>query len=202
MTLHRLAPPVRRVIPVVAGLLSTTVLLSCTACTTPDPPPTNTPSANSPPRFFGCPDGREGSDSRSDGRGAFGVVLTGTEGSAPTPLPPADVVGVKTEILPAALFWKAPLAVSSPADVVLAIKPPHYLAYVPGSVWANSSGGVKIDPWLTRELHISPCGDGAPQSYLGGLLIDPTQPCIEIGIEATRDGQARRSELRLGPGTC
>ncbi len=202
MTIHRLAPSVRRVMPVVTGLLSVTVLLSCAACTTSDPSPTNTPSATSPPRFFGCPDGHQGSASPSDGRGAFGVVLTGTKGAAPTPLPPADGAGVKTEVLPTALFWKAPLAVSSPADIVLTIKPPHYLAYVPGTVWANSPGGVRIDPWVTRELHISPCPDGAPQSYLGGLLVDPAQPCIDIEIEATRDGHARRSALRLGPTTC
>lgn len=187
--------------PAAAALLSATCLLSCVACTAPGPV-MNTPSASSPPRFVGCPDGRQGHASPTDGRGAFGVVLEGTEGSAPNPLPSAADVGVKTQVLAAAHFWKVPMAVSSPADIVLTIKPPHYLAYVPSSVWANSPDGVQVDPWLTRELHISPCGDGASQSYLGGLLVDPAQPCIDIQIEATRDGHAQRSELRLGPATC
>lgn len=184
-----------------ASLLAMSVLLSCVACTAPDPVQSAPPAGN-PSRFVGCPDGRQGHTPRVKGRGAFGVVLDGTDGVAPNPLPPAATAGVKNDTLPTALFWKAPLAVSTPADITLTIKPPHYLAYMPASVWANSPNGVDAEPWLTREFHISPCADGSSQSYLGGLLIDPAQPCITVEIEAVRDGHTRRSELRLHPAGC
>ena len=177
-------------------LVMASTLVTCLACTGPQSVET-TPAPGDAPKYVGCQDGRQGELSRAPGRGALGVTLGGTDGPAPDPLPRADDVGVKTDQFDTILFWKAPMVISTPADIVVTIEPPHYLAYVPSSVWTSSPSGVDVDPWRTRELHVSPCDDGAGQVYLGGLLLDPAQSCVTIEIESELNGRSQRSELRL-----
>lgn len=196
MTRHLSTPFTRKATALSAWTIVIIVMVSCVACTGPDPVETPSPTGI-PSLLVECRDGRQGQAPHDKGKGALGVTFTGGRSALPRPLPRAADIGVKTSRLDSALFWKAPLAVTTPADIVLTIEPPHYLAYVPPVIWTNSPNGVNIDPWMTRQLQISPCDDGASQSYLGGLLIDPTQECIIIEIESTRNGRTQRSELRF-----
>lgn len=177
------------------------VLTACLACTGPPPQPVeSTPSEGARAQQFGCPDGRQAHVFANPGRGAFGVTLGGTDHASSVTLPRASDVGVRTQKSDDALFWKAPLTLTSRAEITLTIAPPHYLAYVPSSVWTSSATGVDVDPWLTRELRVTPCAGGAGQAYLGGLLLDRRQPCVAVEVRSLRDGTEQRAQLRLSPG--
>ncbi len=101
----------------------------------------------------------------------------------------------------APLFWKAPLYVDTTKNVTVEIAPPHYLAYVPPAIWVNGTGGVDVDPWVTRKLHISPCEDGARQQYFGGFLVSQADSCLNVTV-TSEQSESATIRFRVGTADC
>lgn len=173
------------------------------ACAVTTPLPSSSAPAGPPVTNLTCQDGRQGVAATVSGVRALGVTFE-TDPLA-DPLPRAADAGVIAGRPEASLFWKAPLNVDSADPVTISVEAPAYLAYVPPGVWTHSTaGGVQVEPWVSRTLHISPCDDGASQSYLGGFLVGPAQQCIRLTIASGDPGRERTATVRLAtaPGSC